>query len=129
VTPEAQYYLNSARQDIDDTRKILAAGVWRIAARSAYYAAFHAAEALIVERTGRIAKTHSGVRAEFARLVKNSEPDRALSTFLAQAYKYKEISDYGTGDGATVSQAEATQALKDAEQFIARISEMLASRL
>lgn len=105
MTPEAQYYLNSARQDIDDTRKILAAGA------------------------GRIAKTHSGVRAEFARLVKNSGSNRALSTFLAQAYKYKEISDYGTGDGATVSQAEAAQALKDAEQFIARISEMLASRL
>ena len=64
-----------------------------------------------------------------ARLIKNSESDRALSTFLAQAYKYKEISDYGTGDGATVSQSEATQALKDAEEFIARISEMLTSRL
>jgi uncharacterized protein (UPF0332 family) len=67
VTPEATDYLNKARDDLDDAKKIAALGLAKIAARSAYYAAFNAAEALIVERTGKIAKTHSGVRAEFAR--------------------------------------------------------------
>jgi uncharacterized protein (UPF0332 family) len=43
----------------------------RIAGREAYLAAFHAAEALLYERTAKIAKTHRGLRAEFARLSKD----------------------------------------------------------
>jgi uncharacterized protein (UPF0332 family) len=49
VTPEAQAYLDKAREDLDDARKIMAINLAKAAARSAYYAAFHAAEALIVE--------------------------------------------------------------------------------
>jgi uncharacterized protein (UPF0332 family) len=44
-----------------------------IAAREAYLAVFHAAEAYIFEQTGKAAKTHRGVRSEFARLAK-AEP-------------------------------------------------------
>jgi uncharacterized protein (UPF0332 family) len=60
VTPEAKDYLDKARDDLDDARKIVAIHLATVAARSAYYAAFHAAEA----RTGKIAKTHSGVRTD-----------------------------------------------------------------
>jgi len=61
------------------------------AARSAYYCVFHTAEALIFEMTGKVAKTHSGVRAEFARLMPG-EADRWMRTFLADAYRFKENS-------------------------------------
>jgi uncharacterized protein (UPF0332 family) len=88
VTPEAKDYLDKARDDLDDARKIAAIHLAKVAARSAYYAAFHAAEALIIERTGKVAKTHSGVRTEFARLLKDtSGGERAMLTFLAQGYK------------------------------------------
>lgn len=70
MTPEARAYLQKARQSLDEASKIAAIGLATAAARSAYYAAFHAAEALIVARTGKIAKTHSGVRTEFAPLSK-----------------------------------------------------------
>lgn len=86
---EAADYLDKAREDLDDARKIAAIGLAKVAARCAYYAAFHAAEALIVERAGKIVKTHSGVRAEFARLAKETpEIDRSLPKFLAKAYIY-----------------------------------------
>jgi uncharacterized protein (UPF0332 family) len=112
VTPEAEDYLAKARDDLDDARKIIAIPLAKVAARSAYYAAFHAAEALIIERSGKVAKTHSGVRTEFARLLKDkSGPERALLTFLAQAYKYKEISDYGVSRGAGVTDQEAKDAI------------------
>jgi uncharacterized protein (UPF0332 family) len=66
------------------------------AARAAYLAGFHAAQALISERTGQIAKSHSGVRSAFARLVKDDpQIDRALVRFLGRAYRFKEIADYG----------------------------------
>jgi uncharacterized protein (UPF0332 family) len=129
VKPEAADYLSKARDDLNDARKIAAIGLGKVAARSAYYAAFHAAEAFIVEQTGKIAKTHTGLRTEFARLAKGvPEIDRAFSIFLAQAYKYKEISDYGVGPGAIITMAEADEAAKTAARFIDCIAALLGDR-
>jgi len=71
VTPEAEASLVRAGRDIDEARMVAALPLARAAARSAYYAAFHAAEAFIVGRTGKIAKTHRGVHSEFAPLIKD----------------------------------------------------------
>ena len=68
MTPEAEGHPDKARQSL-----IKAGGLLDVmhysdeAARAAYLAAFHAAQALISERTGRIAKSHSGVRSAFCR--------------------------------------------------------------
>ena len=43
----------------------LSINIHRQAARLAYYAQFHAAQALIFERTGKISKTHKGVGSQF----------------------------------------------------------------
>ena len=119
MTPEAEDYLKKARDHLDEARKIAGIGLAKAAARSAYYAALHAAQSFIVERTGRIAKTHSGVRSAFARLAKETSSDGpALSTFLAQAYLYKEIADYGVGGSAELTMAEAHDAIAMAERFI-----------
>jgi hypothetical protein len=55
---------------------------------------FHAVEAYIFEQTGKVAKTHRGVRSEFARLAKD-EPriGRDFVTFLATAYQFKTQAD------------------------------------
>lgn len=127
MTPEAADYLDKARDDLDDARKVVAIGLAKIAARAAYYAAFHAAEALIVERTGKIAKTHSGVRSEFARLARAApEIDKAFSIFLAKAYEYKGIADYGIGHGAVVTMAEADDAIRNAARLVDCITALLA---
>jgi uncharacterized protein (UPF0332 family) len=47
--PEAAEHLDKARQLVNRARIILAAGVAEDAARDAYLAAFHAAQALIAE--------------------------------------------------------------------------------
>ncbi len=128
MTPEAQDYLDKARGDLNDAVKIAAIGLATIAARSAYYAAFHAAEAFIMENTGKIAKTHSGVRSEFARLAKETPGiDKALPIVLAKSYKYKELSDYGVGRSATVSTTEAEEAIKSAALFIDCIATQLSN--
>jgi uncharacterized protein (UPF0332 family) len=127
MTPEAGDYLEKAREQLDEAGKIAAIGLAGAAARSAYYAAFHAAQAFIFERTGKIAKTHSGVRREFARLSKYTPGvDKTFTTFLAQAYLYKEVSDYGVGHGANVTIAEANDALATAGRFIECITALLA---
>jgi uncharacterized protein (UPF0332 family) len=129
LTPEAADYLAKAHGDLSDARKIAAIGLAVAAARSAYYAAFHAAEAYIVENTGRIAKSHSGVRSEFGRLAKEGPAlDRTYSTFLAKAYSYKEIGDYRVDQGATVSDAEAGEAIEMATRFVEGVTALLAGR-
>jgi len=126
VTPEARDYLAKAREDLADARKILAIHLAKPAARSAYYAAFHAGEALIFERSGKVAKTHSGVRTLLASVLPRTEVDaRVLLTFLARAYKFKEIGDYGVGDGAVVTEDEARDLVGGAARFIAAVSGLI----
>ena len=126
MTPEAQSYLAKAREELEDGRKVAEMGLARIAARSAYYAAFHAAEALIFERTGKIAKTHTGVRTEFARLLKETpEFARSLTAFLAKAYTFKEIGDYGVGPASVITMPEAKDVLENAGQFVEKVTDVL----
>jgi uncharacterized protein (UPF0332 family) len=49
---------------------MLKAGLNEDAARAAYLACFHVAQAYIFERTERTLKTHHGVQREFYRLTK-----------------------------------------------------------
>lgn len=117
--PEIQAYLEKARQALHEARAVLAIGLMEAAGRAAYLAAYHAAQAFILDRTGKVAKTHSGVRSEFARLAKE-EPqiDRSFLSFLAQAYTLKEIADYETGPGAVVPAERAAAAIETAERFL-----------
>jgi uncharacterized protein (UPF0332 family) len=127
MTPEAADYLEKAKDHLSEAQKIAGIGLAKAAPRSAYYAAFHAAQAFIAERTGKIAKTHSGVRSEFARLVKDTPGiEKTFPAFLAQAYLYKEIADYGAGHGADVTMAEAQEAMAKAAHFIRCITTLLA---
>ena len=99
----------------------------RLAAREAYYAAFHAAEAYIFEHTGKVATTHRGVRSEFARLARR-EPriDRELTRFLATAYQLKAAADYGIGPTvAPISADQAAAAITTAGRFIDTITQLL----
>jgi len=126
VTPEAKEHLDKARQCLTRARTILAAGIGGDAGRNAYLAAFHAAQALIAERTGKDAKTHEGVHTLFARLTR-SEPRLSieLRQFLAQAYDIKSIADYGLGPDTDVPLDRAGAAIDTAEEFVARVAELL----
>jgi uncharacterized protein (UPF0332 family) len=131
---EAANYFFKAQEDLSDARQIAAIGLAKVAARSAYYAAFHAAEARIVERTGKVAKSHSGVRSEFARLARD-DPHLGKATtaffaqaykYFAQAYKYKEIGDYGVGADAVITLLDAAAAIKSAQDFLTHVAAALA---
>lgn len=126
MTPEAEEHLDKARASLIKARGLLEVMDYSDeAARAAYLAGFHAAQALISERTGRIAKSHSGVRSTFARLVKDDpQVDRALVQFLGRAYRFKEVADYGTGPDAVVTTSEA-QEIASAARFVDCIASLL----
>jgi uncharacterized protein (UPF0332 family) len=98
----------------------------RIAGREAYLAAYHAAEALLYERTGNIARTHRGLRVQFARLAQDDPRiDRFLVEFLAQGYELKSLADYGTGTEADISDATARAAIDRAARFVDCVASLL----
>lgn len=71
MKPETKELLDKANECLADAIRFQPIGS-RVAGREAYLAAFHAAQALIYERTSRIAKTHRGVRAQFSGLYRIS---------------------------------------------------------
>jgi uncharacterized protein (UPF0332 family) len=124
---ETADYLAKARTTLADAQQIATLPLAHVAAREAYYAAFHAAEAYIFEHTGKVATTHRGVRSEFARLARR-EPriDRELTRFLATAYQLKATADYGIGPtAAPITADQAAAAITTAGRFIDTIAQVL----
>jgi len=88
------------------------------AGRAAYLAGFHAAQALLFEKTVRVFKTHKGVQAEFLKLTKDDPRfDSELRAFLGHAHNLKAIADYETGPGSKVSAEKAQAAIQTARRF------------
>ncbi len=126
MRPETQAYLAKARQALAHARAILAIDLGEDAARAAYLAALHTAQAMIFERTGRVAKTHRGVHGQFLRLVAD-EPrvDARLRRFLSEGYRLKSTADYEIGPEAIVPVDEAAAAIETATRFVDTVSELL----
>ncbi len=128
MTPEAEAYLATAREDLREAGLIAALPLAKAAARSAYYAAFHAAEGFLFERTGKVVRTHSGVRSEFSRLLIGAVGvDATLGQTLNKGYGYKDVADYGTGKGRVITDRDAAEMIEAATRFVARVAELLAA--
>lgn len=128
MTPETTDYLERAREYLSKARNLVdVLHYGDEGARMAYLAGFHAAQAVIFARRGRVAKTHRGVRSTFA-LIAKDEPriDPEFGAFLARAYKSKEITDYGVGYRPTVSDEEADRMIETATRLVACVAELLA---
>jgi uncharacterized protein (UPF0332 family) len=126
LTPEAAEALLTAHQHLSDAKAIRGLQIAHVAAREAYLAAFHAAEAFIHERTGRPVKTHSGLRAVFSRLAKDeSQLDPTFTQFLANAYDLKSLADYADKPALRISAEDAAMTIETAERFITAITRLI----
>jgi uncharacterized protein (UPF0332 family) len=126
LTPEAARFLDKARRLLAEAEAMLGIGLVDAAGRTNYLTGFHAAQALIFERTGRAVKTHRGAQAEFLRLT-HDDPrlDPGLRVFLPQSHSLKAIADYETGPGAEVPPERAEAAVKTGGHFVARVADLL----
>ena len=127
MTPEAERFLQNADDHLERGQTMLAAGLNYDAGRATYLAAFHASQAIIFERTGKVAKTNKGVNIEFLRVTKDDPrftPDQR--GFLSQAYDFKAVADYDSGPISEVSPQRAVDANEAARQFIATVRRVLA---
>lgn len=125
MTPEAVAFLQKAQGFLQKAHGML--NQWPDeAGRSAYLAAFHAAQAFIFQQTGNVSKTHGGVQAQFARLTRSSPAlDVELRGFLARAYNMKAVSDYGTDPRLAITQDQAATAIATATRFVAVVTDLL----
>jgi uncharacterized protein (UPF0332 family) len=129
VKEESALYLEKARWHLTNAGMIAAANIPEVAAREAYYSAFHAAECYIFEQTGNVAKTHKGVHGEFSRLAKDDpQVPKDLLPFLGQAYGYKSLSDYEVGPLARIYGADALDIIQKAARFVDCIAARLQAR-
>ncbi len=126
MKPETAGYLAKAQGCLDAARQIITLQLADVAAKEAYLAIYHAAHALVYETTGREVKTHSGLRTMFAKISKD-EPhvDRSFTALLAQAYKFKEIADYGIGDSAVVTLSDPQDRIESAQLFVQTMSGLM----
>jgi uncharacterized protein (UPF0332 family) len=122
--PETAAYLRKARLSLKEAR-VLAVND-DAAGRAAYLAAFHASQAFIFDATGKAAKSHNGVRSEFARLARAEvRLERGFPTFLARAYSLKENADNAIGGEAGITISEAEQAIASATGFVDGVAKLL----
>ncbi|MGO9474730.1 MAG: HEPN domain-containing protein [Rhodomicrobium sp.] len=116
---ESALYLEKARWHLANASTIAAAKIPEVAAREAYYAAFHAAACYIFEQTGHAGKTHRGVHGEFSRLAKDDpQVPKDLLPLLGQAYDYKSLSDYEVGPLARIYAGDALDMIQKATRFV-----------
>lgn len=81
---------------------------------------------MIFERQGRAVKSHSGVQAQFAQLVKDdSHFGIEQRRFLGRAYNLKALVDYETGPGARITSSQAREAIQMAERFVAAVAVLI----
>lgn len=128
MTPEAARALDIARQHLTAADRSLQIQLAFVAAREAYLAGFHAATAYVLEKTGRPAKTHAGLRSEFARVARHElRIDPKFVGFLARAYTLKSAADYGADPSSAIPPAQAREVIGIAREFVEAIAVLLTS--
>jgi uncharacterized protein (UPF0332 family) len=129
MTPEVRDYLSAARQCLAEAKRLLALPMPHIAACEAYLAGYYATEAYMYQRTGKAAKTHSDLRADFASLAKDDpQIPGELVTFPAKAYELKSLADYAINPAPKITDHDATAAIETADRFVDCIDRLILSK-
>ena len=121
MKPQTADHLLAADRALSKAAALVSLPLYDEGGRLAYYAMYHAAHALVVERGFKPAKTHRGLRQLFARTAQTeSSTVQSLVGPLTSNYRLKWLADYDT-TGAIVDEAVARAALADATSFVATI--------
>ena len=115
--------LERAEKSIQAATELAASGFYDFAASRAYYAAFYAATAVLLDEGLEFSK-HSGVIASIhQRLVKTGKLDKEQGKELNWLFELRNVGDYGVT--IHVSQQDAERAVQVAENFLSVIKSLL----
>jgi uncharacterized protein (UPF0332 family) len=123
--PEIAANWERAERSLQAAQDLVTRGYFDIAASRAYYAAFYAATAVLL-LTGLAVSKHSGViAAVHQHLVKPGKLDQQHGKALNLLFELRGVGDYGAT--VHVSEAQATQAIRLAEDFLHAVEQLLPS--
>jgi uncharacterized protein (UPF0332 family) len=119
------YSLPRSRNDLEAARHLLAGGFPTQAVSRAYFAAFQAAEAALMD-LGETRSKHSGVVSGFTRLVvRDGGLDQGMDVVLRTLFSLRNEADYQERE---VPADEAEAAVRDAERFVDAVESWHARR-
>jgi len=117
--------MERAGQSIEAAHELTRKGYYDFAVSRAYYAAFYAATALLLNNDLETSK-HSGVIALIHQhFVKTGKLDKELGKDLNWLFEMRGVGDYGVT--SHVSKSEADRAIVSAKNFVEVIGNMLKS--
>ena len=115
--------IERAEQSIHASRALANIGYYDFAASRAYYAAFYAATAILLQEGLELGK-HSGVVAAIhQRFVKTGKLSKEQGKALNWLFELRSIGDYG--GIVHVSQEQFEQAIRAAEEFLSAVKTLL----
>jgi uncharacterized protein (UPF0332 family) len=122
----AQVELDKSRAALQAAQALAGLGLWDDAVSRAYYAAFHAANALLLSE-GILARTHAGTHdLLFQNHVPPGVVDRAVSKDLAALQRYREQADYSSA--VRFDATSGAEEVSRAERVVAALTSVLSAR-
>lgn len=116
-------YLVKSREKLIVAKKLLEDGIFDDSASRAYYAAFHAASAVLLSE-GLSADTHSGLVNLFGlHFVKTGRFDKKFGKYLSNLKEDRENGDYEVF--STIDNEDAVAAVNEAEIFVTEMERYL----
>lgn len=117
-------YLAKAREKVRVARDLCARGEWDDAVSRAYYAAFHAAQAVLLTE-GQRAESHKGLVSLFGLLlVKTGKFDKKWGKLLSNLKDDREAGDYEAL--SFLDEETARRAVREADEFVTEAERYLA---
>jgi hypothetical protein len=112
-----------SRQSLEAAKLLLNSGLSEDAISRAYYAMFHAAEALLEQRQIDVS-SHRGVMSAVGQeWVRTGQLSRTLIRNLQDAFRRRQEADYATPSG--LNQEDAAEVIQWAEEFLAAAQQLL----
>lgn len=116
-------YLEKAEKKLEVAKRLLASGDYEDAISRAYYAVYHATQALLLTE-GQHAETHKGVVTLFGLLfVKTGKFSKNFGKYLANLKDDRESGDYEVF--TYIDEETAQAAMNEATEFIAEAKHYL----
>lgn len=117
--------LERAEQSVQAARQLASGGYYDFAASRAYYAAFYAATAVLLNEGLDMSKHSAVIASIHQRFVKTGRLSKEQGKTLNWLFELRSVADYG--GTAHVSRQEVERAIQVAEEFLSAINFLLQS--
>lgn len=117
------YRKQRAYDSLKEAKAVAELGFWSLAGNRLYYAAFHMATALLLDK-GIIAKTHSGViHLIGSKFIMTGLLDKKYGRFFSRLFELRQSGDYDDMYDAT--EEEIAPYIAETEDFLAKMESLI----